>query len=77
MLRTLRTLSDRLWTLTKDGRVCTCDMAEHAQGFEAAYHVDDLLVRSQVFTDTAALTCHANDAREAFEALGWLPDEPS
>ena len=43
----------------------------YPHGLEARYYVDDVLVRSQEFTDIAALECHANDARAAFEALGW------
>jgi hypothetical protein len=65
----------RQWTLTKGTRIATCDVVEHPHGLEARYHVDDVLVRSQQFTDIGALECHANDARAAFEALGVDCDE--
>jgi hypothetical protein len=65
----------RLWTLTKDTRTATCDVVEHPHGLEARYHVDDVLVRSPEFTEPAAPECDANDARAAFEALGWIATE--
>lgn len=49
-------------------------MAENASGLEVRYEVDSELIRSEVLGDSVAVECHANDARDAFEAMGWAAD---
>lgn len=51
----------------------TSDVVAHPLGVEVRYYVDDLLVRSQVFKETAALECHVHDARDASKRSDGRP----
>lgn len=65
-----------VWALQNGARTARCLLQGHPLGIEARIIIDGEVQRTEAFRDSKAMVDTTWEWRRAFEAKGWLGDEP-
>jgi hypothetical protein len=65
--------TERLWTLTKNGKRFTCELRSHGKyGWECQFLEDDEFIDGRRFAMRSQAIDWANIERDEHEAEGWI-----